>query len=285
MNRTCYNYMLIDPSTQEARYVGKAVDIEERLDEHLKPSNLEAFTHKNNWIKQVLAGGFKPEITILETHDSDEEAFAAEKFWIAYFRSIGVRLTNSTDGGEGSTGAKRSAETRKLLSDKAKLRDYSSWVPPNKQVHYIIFGVELRKCKLCKESKPLKDYTKRTPDGNSHQTYCKPCRADYQGSYRIANPPTLLTPEEHAVIRQENHKKSSETLKRTYQNRPELKAQLSKQRSKAIQGVNVITKEVITFSSALEAKSAGFQNSNIGQAIKLNKAYRGYTWSFIQETL
>lgn len=284
MNRTCYNYMLIDPSTQEARYVGKAVDIEERLAEHLKPSNLEAFTHKNNWIKQVLAGGFKPEITILETHDSDEEAFAAEKFWIAYFRSIGVRLTNSTDGGEGSTGAKRSAETRKLLSDKAKLRDWSNYVPHNKQTHYIFYGVEFRKCGVCKISKPLEFFT-WDKKSNKFQAKCKSCRAEFQSEYKAANPPTLLTPEEHAVIRQENHKKASETLKKTYEARPELKVQLSKQRSKAIQGVNVVTKEVITFSSALEAKSAGFQNSNIGQAIKLNKAYRGYTWSFIQETL
>ncbi len=284
MNRTCYNYLLIDPTTQEGRYVGKSVNPDDRLSDHTKPSELEAHNHKNNWIKQVLSKGFEPEVYVLETHESDEEAFAAEKFWIAYFRSIGCRLTNSTDGGEGATGAKRSEETRKKISDKAKLRDWSNYVPHNKQTHYIFYGVEFRKCGVCKISKPLAFFT-WDKKSNKFQAKCKKCRAEFQAEYKAANPPTLLTPEEHAVIRQENHKKSSETLKQTYQNRPELKAQLSKQRSKAIQGVNVVTKEVITFSSALEAKSAGFQNSNIGQAIKLNKAYRGYTWSFIQETL
>jgi hypothetical protein len=64
----------------------------------------EGSTHKANWLRQLLAAGLKPEVEVLETH------------FIAYFRSIGCRLTNLTDGGDGLLGRKVSAETRRRIS-------------------------------------------------------------------------------------------------------------------------------------------------------------------------
>lgn len=277
-------YILICSMTGEIRYVGKAKCVKNRLAWHLQPKNRKAKNHKNNWLNKVLELGFKPEIHVVENLPP-EHLSEAEIFWIAYYQSIGCRLTNGTKGGEGALGRVSSPESLAKMSASAKARGLGGLLPGhNKRVSEIINGEECISCSKCKTKKSTTMFS-FLENRKYYDAYCKPCRAEVGSEYKAANPPTLLTPEEHAVIRQENHKKSSETLKLTYQNRPELKAQLSKQRSKAIQGVNVVTKEVITFSSALEAKSAGFQNSNIGQAIKLNKAYRGYTWSFIQETL
>jgi hypothetical protein len=45
------------------------------------------------------ARGILPVITLLESV-LDEDASEAERFWIQYFRGIGLTLANGTDGGE-----------------------------------------------------------------------------------------------------------------------------------------------------------------------------------------
>jgi hypothetical protein len=55
-----------------------------------------------------------PEWFVIE--ESDENCgFDAEKFWIAYFRSIGSRLLNLTIGGEGTLNFSHSEETKKKI--------------------------------------------------------------------------------------------------------------------------------------------------------------------------
>lgn len=72
--------------------------------------------HKANWLRQLLAVGLRPEVEVLETHETAEALVEAEKHFIAYFRSIGCRLTNQTDGGDGIAGCVRSDEFRRKLS-------------------------------------------------------------------------------------------------------------------------------------------------------------------------
>lgn len=103
-------YGLVDPFTNELRYVGQTVNGRQRLSVHIKSLNEKS--HKANWIKSVLAKNGKPEwfiIEVVEKHELDE----AECFWIAYFRSIGSRLTNATPGGEHPT---HTAETKLKIS-------------------------------------------------------------------------------------------------------------------------------------------------------------------------
>lgn len=72
-------------------------------------------THKQAWLQGLLSAGFMFEICILkissvETLNSDEISL------IAHYRSLGYRLTNLTEGGEGTAGYVPTAETRLRMS-------------------------------------------------------------------------------------------------------------------------------------------------------------------------
>lgn len=108
-----YVYGLFDPRNNELRYVGMTEDINRRLNEHIKPYNLKNNTYKQNWIKSLLKYNLKPIIDILEIYKTELEALQAEIELIAYFKAIGCRLTNGTEGGEGH---KHNLSTKQKLS-------------------------------------------------------------------------------------------------------------------------------------------------------------------------
>lgn len=88
-------YCLLDPTTYVIRYVGAtSKSLEERLKGHMKKSPI---SHKTNWIKSL---NVKPIIELLQEIPEDYWQ-QAEIYWIAYFKSIGCNLTNTTTGGEG----------------------------------------------------------------------------------------------------------------------------------------------------------------------------------------
>lgn len=111
-------YGLSDPSTGQLRYVGKTGrSLALRLQKHLNPSHLEGCTHKNSWIKSVLSLGQKPIIHSIQVLDTSEDLNNAEIYWIKFFRDQGCRLTNGTDGGDGSqVGRTFSFETREKIA-------------------------------------------------------------------------------------------------------------------------------------------------------------------------
>ncbi len=94
-------YGLFEPTTGELRYVGKTSNLEERRRGHLSAASLRRSTHKANWLRALVARGEKPECRVIQTLVLERDLSAAEIYWIAYFRSAGCRLTNSTAGGEG----------------------------------------------------------------------------------------------------------------------------------------------------------------------------------------
>jgi hypothetical protein len=133
-----YIYGLFDPRAYcYPRYIGKAIDVDSRLRQHLQPSQLKAKTKKNSWIKSLLTQGVKPLIHILEIVEL-EKLDEAERNHIATWRSnIGGLLTNGTYGGTGGavtdpaakerhrkalTGRKASEETRRKMSETHKIR-------------------------------------------------------------------------------------------------------------------------------------------------------------------
>lgn len=99
---------------------------------HHAPNYLRHKTHKNCWIKSLLAKNQKAKAVVLEEHPTAQELPRAEIELIAYFRYIGCDLTNGTDGGEGGSpmkGKKHSKETKdkisaahKNLSEEIKLK-------------------------------------------------------------------------------------------------------------------------------------------------------------------
>lgn len=91
---------MLDSRTGDVRYVGKTVQsLERRLTQHC---DRESRTHKGNWVASVLAGGGQVEIRLLEVVPSWRNWEEAEARWIRHYRDAGVKLTNATDGGDGS---------------------------------------------------------------------------------------------------------------------------------------------------------------------------------------
>lgn len=92
-------YILIDPISNEIRYVGKANNIKQRLDNH-KNRCRDTNTHKRHWINKLRLNGLYPELEVVDKVLVSEWHYW-EKFWISYYKSIGCKLTNVTHGGDG----------------------------------------------------------------------------------------------------------------------------------------------------------------------------------------
>jgi hypothetical protein len=79
-----------------------------------------------NWIRKRESLGQSYEIAVLEECANDNEALDSEKFYIAYFRSIGMLLLNLTDGGEGVSGIRKSSESIAKTANALRGRKHSN---------------------------------------------------------------------------------------------------------------------------------------------------------------
>lgn len=104
-------YRLIDPRTNETRYVGKTNNIERRYKEHCKNSDKYPI---HNWINKLKSLDLLPLIEIIEECD-DSIWNEREIFWVSYYRRVSGRLLlNCNDGGRG--GHNPSETTRLKMS-------------------------------------------------------------------------------------------------------------------------------------------------------------------------
>lgn len=100
-------YYLVDPTTREIRYVGvTSKSLKARLKGHISKSKIyrrdrKGITHRSRWIESLKRQDLIPEINLLQSFANEADCFAAERYWISYFRSVGCALTNSDDGGRG----------------------------------------------------------------------------------------------------------------------------------------------------------------------------------------
>ena len=102
-------YALLD-KTGAIRYVGKTrKTLSWRLFEHIKEAKKGVKNHKCNWIRSMLKVGLKLDIVLLDVVEG--YGCECERKWIARLRHEGARLTNLTDGGDGSQGYRPSKET------------------------------------------------------------------------------------------------------------------------------------------------------------------------------
>lgn len=133
-HKVVYIYALIDPRTNEVRYIGKTTDPKGRLYEHTKKSDLA--THKAHWINQLRAEGLRPRMEILE------ETTAAkwekrERHWIAYGKAQGWRLTNIRAGGNPTKEETRAIDVCGTVGEavalyvEAELRSVYDLLPPD----------------------------------------------------------------------------------------------------------------------------------------------------------
>lgn len=121
MNIPVFIYGLVDPKTNELRYVGKSVNPLVRLRKHISERNVHD-TYKDRWLRKLYDLNIKPELIIIDEVKHNQWQFW-ERFYINYFKSIGCSLTNTTIGGDeppSTKGRKHTDETRKKMSESKK---------------------------------------------------------------------------------------------------------------------------------------------------------------------
>jgi predicted DNA-binding protein YlxM (UPF0122 family) len=119
--KTTFIYSLSD-ELGNIRYVGKTSYPRQRLNNHIRESKkVIKKTHKHNWINYLDSKGIKPKLEILDEIPYLEWEFW-EQHWICLIKSWGFNLVNSTLGGGGGEGYKHSEESKKKMSDNAKVR-------------------------------------------------------------------------------------------------------------------------------------------------------------------
>jgi len=98
-----YIYSLIDPRTNEIRYIGKTIDPERRRRDHYKYAVRNPQVPKDLWYRSMLDKGVEPIFHIV-MKIPDDRWQRLERQVIAKYREMGYRLLNMTDGGDGSQG-------------------------------------------------------------------------------------------------------------------------------------------------------------------------------------
>lgn len=90
-NDSHYIYGLIDPTTSQIRYIGRAKDPRKRFLEHMKD---KTDCEKSVWIRTLRTFNLTPMLVILE-ETTEAAAPLAEKQWIATGLNCYWELTNS----------------------------------------------------------------------------------------------------------------------------------------------------------------------------------------------
>lgn len=113
-NKIFYNYIWYIVEPYEVFYVGKG-----------SGKRYKQINNRNKFFKDMY-NTHKCDVKIVKKHLSEEEAFENEKRLIKWYKEhTNYRLTNQTDGGDGSSGYKCSYKTKEKLSkiNKAKWED------------------------------------------------------------------------------------------------------------------------------------------------------------------
>lgn len=119
-----YIYAIVDPRTDEVRYVGKTTAPPRRFRDHicLARSGLAEY-YSSRWMREILSDNKRPILKILQAC-AEENWQDRERYWIEFYKSKGCSLTNLTDGGQGGSG-KMPAASRASLSVRHKGRTMS----------------------------------------------------------------------------------------------------------------------------------------------------------------
>ena len=93
-------YCLICPKTKKPKYVGQTIRLlEMRLEEH-KYKKDQTKTHKYNWIEDLKNKNLLEELSIWKLGEYNVDIIDnMESYWIKFFESQNIKLTNSVKGG------------------------------------------------------------------------------------------------------------------------------------------------------------------------------------------
>jgi hypothetical protein len=90
-----YVYALIDPDTEQVRYVGRSYSPAERLRGHLTNARTNPTSAKDEWIAELLAAGKRPIMEVLEEAKRGyDSAGFAERDWMRRLLADGQPLLN-----------------------------------------------------------------------------------------------------------------------------------------------------------------------------------------------
>lgn len=116
--KATYIYGLVDPRTEQIRYIGKTIDPKRRLYQHIRRAkrNMRSYTHKTRWLRQLFSENVEPKMIILEECVSSKWE-EREMHWIATLDN----LVNIASGGQGID-VPRTPEWCKRISESNKGR-------------------------------------------------------------------------------------------------------------------------------------------------------------------
>lgn len=110
-------YSLTDPISNQIRYVGKTINLEQRLYNHINHAkSMKYKRHVYYWINSLLKQGKLPVMEVLEECDTYWQE--REQYWIEQYKE---NLCNHTLGGEGRVGSRLfddEQEIIQLITDK-----------------------------------------------------------------------------------------------------------------------------------------------------------------------
>lgn len=287
-------YALIDPFTDEVRYIGKTIyEPEERLKGHIKESNKKTNnTHKNNWINSLLIKNIKPNILILDIVKEKGWQFW-EQWWIALFKSWGSNLTNHTDGGDGVKSREHQLEIIKKIKYKLSLIENPAKRPEvRKKISEALKGRVISdewKANMSKNGKG-----KKMPDSMKLKS-----KERMLGNQLTKKYLESLTAEDREKIMNERLKrlqakyKSGELIHpmkgKTHSEEARKKISTSRSGkpswSKKVKQTNLITGEVTFFESANEANRFYFQKTSdyIANIVRKNKIFKNSIFEYIND--
>lgn len=199
VTRPVFIYTLSDPRGNEIRYVGKTVNPSQRLRGHMGTCRTNNI--KLGWIRSLRALNLKPIMDVVDT--TTEELWPlVETKWISHFRSIGCRLVNLSNGGDGGSGHTASEQTRKKMSASQKGKKRSAEVC--KRMSDALRGVKKtkrttsamndamsknhpfkakEKCKRGHDFNDTNTYTVKRLENGRDQRKCRVCRMLAQREY------------------------------------------------------------------------------------------------------
>jgi NUMOD3 motif len=177
---TTFLYALTDPRHGDTHvYIGKADDPRRRFMEHyweLKDDR----SRKAHWLRQLLALGMKPAQEILrEVPLAEWERW--ERDYIRWYRVLGWRVVNSTDGGDGVVNLSPEARARCAAGRRGK-----GHTPEARAA----IGAAARGRPQSAETRAKQSAAKR---GEKHPMFGKPHTAEHRTNIGIANRGRKLT--------------------------------------------------------------------------------------------
>ena len=111
-------YILKNPATLEIKYVGKALDVKKRLQRHLAfARDKKNKRYLSNWLRKI---SLNPILEVIETCELSEWK-ERETYWILYYKNLGCKLCNLSNGGEGAGIGNKNCLGR-TMSEQTKLK-------------------------------------------------------------------------------------------------------------------------------------------------------------------